>query len=84
MGGWQLDPEMVETAVLLVSELASNAVAAVASGAHQAREAAVAGEGPIVQTLRHRSDRLVIEISDPDAVRPCWRRPTMMPRLAVA
>jgi len=58
LGAWHIPPDAVEVAVLLTSELVTNAVAA--SARHE--EPAPAAE--IIQTLRHQPGRIVIEVSD--------------------
>lgn len=64
LGAWQVPPETIETAVLLVSELITNAVAA--TTAHAAAADDPATTGLIVQTLRRQPGRIVIEVSDSD------------------
>jgi len=63
LGAWQIPSDTVEVAVLLVSELVTNAVAVVAV---PAREPPAASTGTIVQTLRWQPGRIVVEVSDPD------------------
>ncbi|HVB44627.1 MAG TPA: ATP-binding protein [Streptosporangiaceae bacterium] len=62
LGAWFVPPDVAETALLLVSELVTNSVAALAR--HAGPEAVAAGL--IEQTLRRKPGRLVIEVSDPD------------------
>jgi anti-sigma regulatory factor (Ser/Thr protein kinase) len=71
LGAWQLPPGTIETAVLLISELVTNAVAATAALAPGAPAANVA---PITQTLRLRPGRIVIEVTDPDPSPPVPER----------
>jgi anti-sigma regulatory factor (Ser/Thr protein kinase) len=60
LGAWQISPEAIDVAVLLTSELVTNAVTAAAG--HDEPAAAA----PIVQTLRRQPGRIVIEVSDRD------------------
>ena len=60
LGAWQVHPETIEMAVLLVSELVTNAVAAVSSGPQ------ITPGAPITQALRYDADHVVIEVSDRD------------------
>lgn len=60
LGAWCLPADIAEIAVLIVSELVTNAVAAVKHASPHS--------GPIVQTIRREPDRLVIEVSDNE---PC-------------
>ena len=69
LGAWQVPPETIETAVLLVSELVTNAIAATTK-AQTTRNLVAGSAGPIVQTLRRQPGRIVIEVSDSDASPP--------------
>lgn len=69
LGAWQVPPETIETAVLLVSELVTNAIAATTK-AQTTRNLVAGSAGPIVQTLRRQPGRIVIEVSDLDASPP--------------
>jgi len=60
LGAWQICPDITEVALLLVSELVTNAVAATTAQP----EPEPAAARPIVQTLRHQPGRIVIEVSD--------------------
>jgi anti-sigma regulatory factor (Ser/Thr protein kinase) len=62
LGAWQIPSEVTETALLLVSELVTNSVAATTGWA----ELDPAAAGSIVQTLRRQPGRIVIEVSDSD------------------
>jgi hypothetical protein len=64
LGAWQVPPETIEIATLLVSELTTNAVAATTANAAAADDPAAAGL--IIQTLRRQPGRIVIEVSDSD------------------
>lgn len=66
LGAWHVPGETIETALVLVSELVTNAVTATTTWAVLESAAAT----PIVQTLRRQSDRIVIEISDCDSRPP--------------
>lgn len=66
LGAWLLPPETIETAVLLVSELVTNANAATTRQAQQPTENAAF----ILQTLRRQPGRIVIEVSDSDPSPP--------------
>jgi anti-sigma regulatory factor (Ser/Thr protein kinase) len=59
LSAWDIAPGVIETAVLLVSELVTNACRAAAAALG---EAAL----PITQTLRYQSGRIIIEVLDPD------------------
>lgn len=61
LGAWFVPAEVTETALLLVSELVTNSIAALA---RQSRPDSAAGL--ITQTLRRKPGRIVIEVSDPD------------------
>jgi len=65
LDAWQIPADTIQTAVLLVSELVTNAVAAMAG---LAPPPAAASAGLITQTLRRQAGRIVIEVSDSD---PC-------------
>jgi len=65
LGAWQLPPDTIQTATLLVSELVTNAVAAMTG---LARGSYAGNAQPITQTLRRQQGRIVIEVSDSD---PC-------------
>jgi anti-sigma regulatory factor (Ser/Thr protein kinase) len=67
LGAWQIDPEIIEVGVLLVSELVTNAVAATAALA--ARDT---GTDPaqVVLTLRRQPGRVMIEMYDSDPSPP--------------
>jgi len=62
LGAWLIPPETAETAVLLVSELVTNSVAATITLARHDPAAA----GLVTQTLRRQPGRIVIEVSDSD------------------
>lgn len=70
LGAWQIPPDTIETAVLLASELVTNAVAATVAMHGPAREPAMDCAGLIVQTLRLQPGRIVIEVSDCDPSPP--------------
>ena len=61
LGAWLVPSDVTETALLLVSELVTNSVAALTRHARQEPAA-----GLIEQTLRRQPERIVIEVSDPD------------------
>ncbi len=61
LSAWNIAPETVDTAVLLISELVTNACIASATRLPQADH-----EATVTQTLRRHPDRIVIEVSDPD------------------
>jgi anti-sigma regulatory factor (Ser/Thr protein kinase) len=63
LGAWQVPPEIIETAVLLISEIVSNAVAATT---RPAREPAIEGTGRIVHTLCRQPGQVLIEVTDSD------------------
>jgi anti-sigma regulatory factor (Ser/Thr protein kinase) len=63
LGAWQVPPEKIETAVLLVSELVTNAINATA---RPERELLSGDAQRIVQTLRRQPGWIVIEVSDSD------------------
>jgi len=67
LGAWQLPPATAETAILLVSELVTNAIAATTT---PAPGPPATGAVPITQTLRLQPGRIVIEVSDPDPSPP--------------
>jgi anti-sigma regulatory factor (Ser/Thr protein kinase) len=68
LGAWQIDPETIEVAVLLVSELVTNAIAATAAMAE--RNAGTDSPAQVVLTLYHQPDRIMIEMYDPDPSPP--------------
>ena len=61
LSAWDLPADIVETAILLVSELVTNACIASTDMLHGAGTTV-----SITQTLRHQPGRIVIEVSDPD------------------
>jgi anti-sigma regulatory factor (Ser/Thr protein kinase) len=65
LGAWQLGPDLIDTATLLISELVSNAAAATAAPVTAATSAT-----PVHLALRHQPGALVIEVADPDATPP--------------
>jgi anti-sigma regulatory factor (Ser/Thr protein kinase) len=67
LGAWQLDPDTIETAALLTSELITNAVTAMA---RLSQELPDVSRRPITHTLRLQAGRLVIEVSDSDPSPP--------------
>ncbi len=67
LSAWQLHPATIETAILLVSELVTNAVAATITPAPGPPAASAV---PITQTLRLQPGRIVIEVTDPDPSPP--------------
>ena len=68
---WQVPPEAIETAVLLVSELVTNAVIAVMAASREPAREPIATSGVLIaQTLRRQPGRLVIEVADSDASPP--------------
>jgi anti-sigma regulatory factor (Ser/Thr protein kinase) len=69
LGAWQLPPDTIQTTVLLVSELVTNATAAAARTAHAATTP------PITQTLRLQPGQIVIEVTDPDPSPPVPQQP---------
>lgn len=66
-GAWQVPSDIIEVAVLLVSELITNAIVATA---RPACDPLTGNTGRIVQTLRRQPGRIVIEVSDPDPSPP--------------
>lgn len=66
LGGWQLSPEVIETAVLLVSELVTNALKATCSTIGQPDLAGPDDAECVAVTLRLMPGRVVIEVSDND------------------
>ncbi len=69
LGAWQVDTDVAETTLLLVSELVTNAVTALSTCASDDTTAT-----PIRQTLRREDGRIVAEISDPDPRPPVMIR----------
>jgi anti-sigma regulatory factor (Ser/Thr protein kinase) len=65
LGAWQIPPDTTETALLLISELVTNAYHATTavSGTTRAR---LPGPAPITQTLRYQPGQLLIEVTDPN------------------
>lgn len=61
LSAWDIVPETADTAVLLISELVTNACIASATRLPHADHEAI-----ITQTLRRYPDHIVIEVSDPD------------------
>lgn len=61
LGAWDISEDIIEIAVLLVSELVTNACSATGNSTSDSVSTA-----PIRQTLRCQPDRIVIEVSDPD------------------
>src|SRR5262245_28965659 len=65
LGAWKVSPHAMETAILMVSELVTNACAAVART--QARTSPrPSAAGAIGLTLRYQPGRIVIEVCDRD------------------
>lgn len=64
LGGWQLLPEIIETAVLLVSELVTNALDATRSTIAETNLTRPSDSECVVLTLRLMPGRVVIEVSD--------------------
>lgn len=60
LGAWQITPDATEVAVLLISELVTNAVAATMTQADHNSAAAA----PIIQTIRRQPGQIIIEITD--------------------
>lgn len=61
LGAWDVSDDVIEIAVLLVSELVTNACVAAGGPAPDCSSPAV-----IIQTLRCQPDRIVIEVCDQD------------------
>lgn len=70
LGAWQVPAHVIEIALLLVSELVTNAVAVTATRAREAEGPVLADATPIIHTLRRQSGRVVIEVSDPNPMPP--------------
>jgi anti-sigma regulatory factor (Ser/Thr protein kinase) len=60
LGAWQITPDSTEVAILLVSEIVKNAVAASTAQAEQTSAVAA----PITQTIRYQRGQIIIEITD--------------------
>jgi anti-sigma regulatory factor (Ser/Thr protein kinase) len=69
LGAWNIPADAIETSVLLVSELVTNACTASNPG----RDARIGTT--ITQTLRYQPGRIVIEVSDPDPRPPFLSQP---------
>jgi len=60
LGAWQIDPDTVDTALLLVSEIITNAVTATTALPRHTTTST-----PITQTLHCQDGQIIIEITDP-------------------
>jgi anti-sigma regulatory factor (Ser/Thr protein kinase) len=72
---WSFWPETIETAELLVSELVTNAIKFTGSDPALISYRDLDGVKRISLTLRHLTDRLIIEVSDPDPRPPVLSEP---------
>ena len=67
---WQLQIDDIETAQLCVSELVTNSVKFTGSPAPQVDYSILTEVKAVSLILRHRSEILIIEVSDPDSTPP--------------
>lgn len=72
---WQFQPETIETAELLVSELVTNSVKFAGHDPARISYQELACAERISLTLRRLADRLIIEVSDPDPRPPVLSEP---------
>lgn len=70
LGAWQLPTDVIETSVLLVSELITNSIAVTTARPAPAPGLVAGSAGPIVLALRRRPGQIVIEVSDSDPSPP--------------
>lgn len=64
LGAWQVQPDLTDTAVLMVSELVANAIVHQAGGAGPRGDAWPLDSERISLTLRHAPGQLVVEVFD--------------------
>jgi anti-sigma regulatory factor (Ser/Thr protein kinase) len=66
LSAWQVGPETVETAQLVVSELVTNAIKTSGPGLTGLTERSLDGAALVRLTLRRLVDRIIVEVSDND------------------